>query len=505
MGVFGRKRIPVPPHPRKEPRIGGALTVEHMKQVFDGCADFGTRQLCLCDDPERQVTLCYITGVVRNERVCDYVLRPMAQDPVLREGDLRAAYDRLLGGALYNMVVRERADMDGAVADLIDGSCVLFFPGMDRVLTCSTGTEEKRSVSDPENEPAVKGAKDSFVESLRTNTSLVRRRLRAPELKVKEHIVGRRTLTPVDVLWLDGIANPDTAAEVERRIDAIDIDGLLSTGSLEEYIIDEVDTPFPLIAYTERPDRFADALLEGRVGVLLDGIPLGYLLPGSVSQFLRTSQDKSTNWMMASALLALRYLCLLVTLFLPAFYVAVVTFQPGMIPTRLAMSIVAAKQEVPFSTITEVLVMLVAFEILQEAGLRLPAAMGQTVSILGGLVVGTAAVEAKIVSPAVLIVVAVAGIAGYTMPSQDFAAALRIWRFVLTVLGGVTGLFGVVLGGVVLVGHLARLESFGVAYLTPFAANAGEQTEGNAVFRQPLPRTKLRAAALKTPNRRNQG
>ena len=230
---------------------------------------------------------------------------------------------------------------------------MIFFPGMERVLTCTVATEEKRSVSDPENEPSVKGAKDSFVESLRTNTSLVRRRLRAPELKVKEHIIGRQTLTPVDVLWLDGIANKDTVRLVEQRIDAIDIDGLLSTGNLEEYIVDEVDTPFPLIAYTERPDRFSDALLEGRVGVLLDGIPLGYMLPGSVSQFLRTSQDKSSNWMMASALLALRYLCLLITLFLPAFYVAVVTFHPGMIPTRLAMSIVAAKQEVPFSAIVE--------------------------------------------------------------------------------------------------------------------------------------------------------
>ncbi len=503
--MFGQKRPWVPPHPRQEPRIGGPLTVEHMRQVFEGCVDFGTRQVCLCDDLERQVTLCYIVGMVRNERMCDYVLRPLAQDPVLREGDLQTAYERMRSGALYNMVVQERTDMDSAVSDLIGGSCVIFFPGMERVLTCTVATEEKRSVSDPENEPSVKGAKDSFVESLRTNTSLVRRRLRAPELKVKEHIIGRQTLTPVDVLWLDGIANKDTVRLVEQRIDAIDIDGLLSTGNLEEYIVDEVDTPFPLIAYTERPDRFSDALLEGRVGVLLDGIPLGYMLPGSVSQFLRTSQDKSSNWMMASALLALRYLCLLITLFLPAFYVAVVTFHPGMIPTRLAMSIVAAKQEVPFSAIVEALAMLAAFEILQEAGLRLPSSMGQTVSILGGLVVGSAAVEAKIVSPAVLIVVAIAGIAGYTMPSQDFAAALRIWRFVLTILGGVTGLFGVVMGGAMLVYHLAGLESFGVAYLTPFASNQGEQAEGHAVFRQPLPRDKLRSKALKTPNRRNQG
>jgi hypothetical protein len=260
-----------------------------------------------------------------------------------------------------------------------------------------------------------------------------------------------------------------------------------------------------LIAYTERPDRFCSGLVGGRVGILIDGIPLGYLLPGTVGQFFRTSQDKSENWMVASALSVLRYVCMLITLFLPSLYIAAVTFHPEMIPLKLARSINAAKTDVPFTTVFEVLIMLLAFEVLQEAGLRLPAAIGQTVSILGGLVVGTAAVEAKIVSPAVLIVVAIAGIAGYTMPSQDFAGALRIWRFLLAVAASVAGCFGMVLVGAVLVCRLASIESFGVAYLTPFASNAGEQVEGHAVLRQPLSRVKLREKYLNTRNRRNQG
>ena len=493
------------PHPRREPRLEGALTLERLREVFADCADFGTRELCLWDRPELKVTLCYLVGMARNERLNDYILRPMATDPALMGTDIRGAYRRLRDGGIYNMMVLERRDLDSAVLDLINGSGILFFHGVDgAVLSCMTVTEEKRAVSAPVNEPSAKGARDSFVESLRTNTSLVRRRLRAPELRIREQIVGRQTLTPVDLLWIDGIADPETVARAEEQLAAIDIDGVLSTGNVEEYLTGQTATPFPLLAYTERPDRFADGLVEGRVGLLIDGIPLGYLLPGTVSQFLRASQDKSANWMAASTVLVLRYLCLLVTLFLPAFYVAVVTYQPGILPTRLALSIIAAKQEVPFSTIVEVLAMLVAFEILQEAGLRLPASIGQTVSILGGLVVGSAAVEAKIVSPAVLIAVAVAGIAGYTMPSQDFAAALRLWRFLLVVAGGIAGLLGVVLGGAALVYHLARLESFGVPYLSPFAAADGAHPVLSAALRLPLPRHKLRPRLLRTPNRRNQ-
>lgn len=506
MGFFGRKKEAVPPHPRKDPRIDLPLTVEHVEAVFEGCVDFAKRTAFLGGDPARPVTLCYISGMVKMERASDYVLRPLAQDRALAETETMAgAMDLILGGALYNLSVEKRTTMDQVVFDMIGGNCVLFFPGEAAALSFNTGTEEKRSISPSENEPPLKGPRDSFVESIRTNTSLLRRRVRTPDLKIKELLVGRQTVTPVDICWIDGLTNPETVAAVERRVADIDIDALIATGNLEEYISDSIRTAFPLLAYTERPDRFSAGVVEGRVGVLVDGLPLGFLMPGTISQFFKTPQDKSQSWMVASLLTVLRYLCMLTTLFLPALYIAAVTFHPEMLPTQLALSMIAAKQDVPFTTVFEVLLMLVAFEIIQEAGLRLPGSIGQTVSILGGLVVGSAAVEARIVSPAVLIAVAVAGIAGYTMPSQDFAGALRIWRFVLAALASLAGMFGVAVGGAVLICHLATLESFGVAYLTPFAANAGDQVEGHTVLRQPLPHVKLREAALKTKNRRNQG
>ena len=504
MGFFGEKQEYVPPHPRSQPRIPLPLTQESLQEVFRGCVDFSVRQICIHNDPARQVALCFVAGMVRLERACDYLLKPLAEGEWFRDCTLEQAYECMLNGGIYDLTVKKLTDMDETVAALINGDCVLLFDE-GKALSFMTGTEEKRAVNQSDNEPAIKGARDSFVESIRTNTSLVRRRLRAPELKVKEQIVGRQTLTPVDIIYIKGIADPALVAEAEKRIRNIDVDALLMTGNLEEYIIDEVDTAFPLIAYTERPDRFCSGLVEGRVGILIDGIPLGYLLPGTLGQFFKTGQDKSVNWVAASALMVLRYVCMLITLFLPALYIAAVNFHTEMIPLKLARSINAAKADVPFTTVFEVLIMLLAFEVLQEAGMRLPRAIGQTVSILGGLVVGSAAVEAKIVSPAVLIVVAVAGITGYTMPSQDFSAALRVWRLVIAAAASIAGSFGMVIAGVVLVCRLASIESFGVAYLTPFASNAGEQVEGHTVLRLPLRRVKLREKALRTPNRRNQG
>lgn len=505
MGFFGRKRAPSVPHPRKEPRFDGPLTLERLEQIFQDCVDFTKRPVSLGEGGACTLTLCYLSGMVKMERVSDYVLRPLAQDEALaRCGTPRQAMDRMKDGALYNLSAEERTRLDAAVFDLVNGCCLLLFPGESSVLSLNVGTEEKRSISSPSNETVLKGSRDAFVESLRTNTSIVRRHLKAPELRIREQVVGRQSVTSVDILYIEGLTNPHLVEQVAAQLADIDIDAVLATGNIEEYIVPAARTAFPLVQYTERSDRFCAGLAEGRVGILIDGLPLGYLAPGVLGDFLQAPQDKSESWLLASALTLLRYLCMLGTLLLPALYVAMVTFHQEMIPTRLALSIIAAKQDVPFRSVFEVIVLLLAFEILQEAGLRLPQSIGQTVSIIGGLVVGSAAVEAKIISPAVLIVVAIAGIAGYTMPSQEVAGALRIWRFLLALLASAAGLFGVGAGLSALVIHLAGIESFGVSYLTPFASNAGEQVEGHAVFRQPLPRVKQRPAALETRNRRNQ-
>ena len=495
---------PDAPHPRREPRVPGLLSLARLEEVFADCADFSKREVYLHGDAGRRATVCYIDGQARSERLNDYVLRPLAQDPMLSSAPEGQLFDLMERGALYAHGAKRERELEAVVFALIDGSCALFLEGRDDALVFPVATEEKRSVGEPENEPALKGARDSFVESLRTNTSLVRRRLRAPELKLREHIVGRQSLTPVDVVWIDGIADPDTVALLERRLDEIDIDGVEAAGNLEEYLTDAAKSPFPLMPYTQRPDRFCQGLLEGRVGLFADGIPLGWVLPGTIDQFFKTGQDRAYHWLVASALSVVRWLCALITLILPGLYIALVTFHPEAIPARLALSIVAAKQEVPFSTIFEVLIMLLAFEVVQEAGLRLPSPIGSTVSILGGLVVGNAAVDAHIVSPAVLIAVAIAGIAGYTQPSQDFGNALRLWRFLLAILASLGGLTGLALGCGAIIYHLAGLESFGVPYLAPFTTGTRVPRGHPSLFRLPLPAMKWRDGPIKTGNRRNQ-
>lgn len=504
MGLFEPERTNSAPHPRKEPRFPEPLSRENLKKVFEGCVDYMERTVYLHGDRKRTVTVCYLLGMARNERLSDYVLRPLAQDPALSQVPEEELFARLQYGALYNLAANRRTTLDDVVNDLILGSCALFFPGQRDALTLPVVTEEKRSVGEPENEPALKGVRESFVESVRTNTAMVRRHLKAPELKIREHIVGRRSRTQVDVLYLDGIADPDTVERVRRRLDGMDIDGVEAAGNIEEYLTDHLNTPFPTMPYTQRPDRFCQALLEGRVGLMADGLPFAWMLPGTIDQFFKTGQDRAFHWMAASALNVIRWLCAYVTILVPGLYIALVTFHPEAIPVKLALSIVSAKQEVPFSTVFEVLIMLLAFEVLQEAGLRLPSPIGATVSILGGLVVGNAAVEAHIVSPAVLIAVAIAGVAGYAMPSQDFAAALRLWRFLLAILASAAGLFGLAAGCAALIYHLAGLETFGVPYLAPFTNGAGEVRGHPSLLRPPLPRMKWRDGARHTLNRRNQ-
>ena len=499
MGYFGQKKEQVPPHKRQEPEIDLPVSLASVEQVFQNCCDFSKKEIEI-GQGRASGTLCWIDGMVRMERVSEYLICPLSRMP---EGPKGGIAQWILSGGVWAMTAKEAEDMDGLCWEIINGSVALFLDSGE-ALTFSLATEEKRSIEKPEVESSVKGAKDSFVESLRTNTSLVRRRLRTPFLRIEEQIVGRQSQTPVDLLWVDGITNPHLVDEARKRIQRIDIDAVLANGNIEEYLVDHGATAFPQILFTERPDQLCGGLMEGRAAVLIEGLPCGYLLPGNIAQFLRTPQDKNYNYVTAIGLSLIRWLCLLITLFLPGVYVAMATFHFEMLPTKLMLSIIASKQDVPFGTAVEVLGLLLAFEILQEAGLRLPQNIGQTVSIIGGLVVGQSAVEAKIISPVVIIIVAVAGIAGYTMPNQDFANALRIWRFIITIAGALAGLFGVCIAGLILAGHLSGLESFGVAYLTPFASNPGEQTEGHSVLRLPLKKTKLRELYLHPNNKRNQ-
>ena len=462
---------------------------------FEDAADFETRKV-LCGG--QLLTVLFLDGLTSGGDIAEQVLRPLAQ--MTDEAREEVLYTRALQGGVWCASVKEPESTQQAAELLVNGFCVILFPKSGKALGCEVKTGEKRSPSPPETENTVKGAKDAFTETLRTNTSLVRRHLRTPGLRLSETVVGKRTLTKVTVCWIDRLTDPELPRRMQERLSSIDIDGALSPAAIEEYVTGSRRTAFPLLEYTERTDHFCQGLLDGQVGLLADGLPLGYLAPVGLGRLMRSPEDRATDFFSASMLRLLRYAALGVGLLLPALYAAMAMFHQQMLPTKLLLSIIESKQNVPFSTLLEVLGLLCAFELLQQAGLHLPQAVGTAVSIIGGLVVGTAAVDAKLVSPAALIVTASSGICGFTLPNRELSDAVRLWRFVLTVLAGLWGLFGVTVGLLLLLTELAGLESLGRSYLSPF----GRAEVKGALVRPRLVRQKWRDGALKPMDDQNQ-
>lgn len=479
--------------PRKEPAYPGDMTDENITAIFEGAGDFIRREL-RCG----QFTLyAYaIDGLVSSADAAENIFRPIALN--LRGESVGVLYRAALHGAVYNAVASACKDTDDIAMKLVNGFCVVLFPGAGAV-AYEVRTGVSRTPSPPEVENTVKGPKDSFVETMRINTSIVRRHLRTPELRLYQTVVGRRSLTNVTVAWIEGITNRQLVQRMQQRLDEIDIDGFLTPAAVEEYVTGSRATAFPLMQYTERPDKFCQGLLAGRVGLFVDGLPLGYLAPAGLGYLMDSPEDRSKDFVSASCVRLLRYMALLVSLLLPAFYIAMATFHQEMIPLPLLRAIIESKQSVPFSTAMEVLGLLIAFELLQESGIHLPQAVGQSVSIIGGIVVGTAAVEAKLISPAALIAVSVAGVCGFVLPNRDLAEAVRVWRFAIAALAASAGLFGVVVGLLALLIHLAGLSCLGVDYLSPFSA---AKTPG--VLRTRLRFQKQRDPSLKPEDGRNQ-
>ena len=451
------------------------LTDKAIRARFGETGDFFARELA-CGG--QKIYAYMIDGLIAGGTASETVFRPLSR---MRADSMEGLYRQALEGFVYNNVADECANLDTVVSKLVNGFCVVLFPGTGAA-AFEVKSPEKRSISPPAVENTVKGPKDAFTETVRTNTSLLRRHLRTADLRLYQTAVGTKTVTNVAVAWIEGVTDPELVQRMKKRLSRIRTESFLSPAEVEELVTGKRKTPFPLMQFTERTDKFARGLLSGRVGLLVDGLPLGYLLPVDVGYLMTSPEDLGTDYLSAAFVRVLRYGALAVSLLLPACYIALALFHQQMIPLPLLRAIIESKESVPFSTAAEVLGLLLAFELLQEAGIHLPQSVGQSVSIVGGIVVGTAAVEASLVSPASLIAVSLAGICGFVLPNRDFAEALRLCRFLLTVTGVLAGLFGVTVGLIGLVIHLSGLTSLDEPYLSPFVS--GRKLE---LFR---PRTK---------------
>ena len=477
--------------------------ISQISAAFTCCGDFQCRRVNVGMTGELFVHVCWLDGLVSGADVGENVLRPLTQ--AARFGGLDSPFacaDSIEQGGVYSYSVNRRTSPEDVIGDITHGCVALVFADAP-VLTFEVRSDKTRAVSEPTLEKSLKGSKDSFVETLRTNTALVRRHICSPKLKCVEGTLGRKSQTKISLLFIDGVADPYTVALAAQRLDSIDIDGVLALGILEEKLSDRPYSVFPQLLHTERPDRFSMHLLDGRVGVLADGIPVGLVLPSTFGEFMKVTGDASVHFAYATALTVLRYLALLLALLLPALYVAVATYHQEMLPSALLLSIIEAKQNVPFSTAMEIVGMVIAFSLLQEAGLRLPNPVGDTVSIIGALIVGQSAVDAQVASPIAIIVVALSGIACYTLPSQDLASAVRLARFVLLLGAILAGLYGVVLALAFLFLALCRTESFGVSYTSPLTDDAPGGLF-RLLVRIPKKDDKLRDRTLHTPDKRRQ-
>ena len=442
--------------------------------------------------------LVYVDGMVRHELMDEFVIRPLM---MRNQNNLFKGYQNKFNLANYiktslipQNALKKVDTFVEAINGINSGNCALFIDTLDIAFDIEMKGFSQRAISKPSNEVVIKGPHEAFVENLRTNTSMVRRVVNNENLVVENIEVGDITKTRCALMYIANITSDDLIAEVKYRLNNLSIDSLLSAGQLEQLITDDDNMSLPQLLTTERPDKASNYLLNGRVIIIVNGSPYSLIIPAVLSDFLSTPDEKNLRPAFANFIKIIRMISAFLTLLLPGLYVAITGFHQELFPSELLFSILASRTNVPFPVIIEILLLEVSFELIREAGLRVPSPIGPTIGIVGALVLGQAAVSAGIISPILIIIVAITGIASFAIPDFSFGFQLRISRFVFILLGFLGGFLGIGLGIFVYLSLLANTKSFGISYtlgLTPF-----ERVEGNKYFLPPIWKRESRANFL---------
>ncbi|RNB90722.1 spore germination protein [Brevibacillus fluminis] len=441
-----------------------------------------------------RAAIIYISDLADVEKVHEDVLKPLMLVGSGLSGGTGSGVE--VGAVVTVGEITEANSLEVCLDNILRGETVLIIDGRSGAFILGTRYWESRNIEQPISETVVRGPRDGFIETLSTNISLLRRRINNPAFTMVKLRLGERTQKEVVVAYMDGIANQKLVQTVLARVGKINLDDVPESGFIEQFIEDNHFSPFPQVMNTERPDKVVAALMEGRVAILLDGTPFVLLAPVTFWMLLQSPEDYYERWMIGTLLRMLRFISTVMALFLPSIYVALTSYHQGLIPTRLAISIASSREGVPFPTLIEALIMEATIELLREAGIRLPKVVGQAVGIVGGLVIGQSAVQAGIVSPIMLIVVAVTAICSFTLPHYGVAISIRMLRFGMMFAASVMGLYGIMLAFLLLCAHLCKLKSFGVNYTAPYVHTNWRDMKDN-IIRAPLQLFKLRPRFLR--------
>jgi spore germination protein KA len=470
-----------------------------IRDSFGNSIDLSIRRIRTGESGQHELLVVHFEGLVDDWLVSNSIIQKatgLSNDIESAEEAFKALRDNLLTVSRLEVV----AGADEFIIRIAAGNCGILINGITSGLICTVSGGKQRTVEEPISEPVIRGPREGFTESLHLNTSLLRRRIKDPNLRFEKHDVGKISKTEVVIAFISGTVNDKTVQEVRQRITRINIDFVQESGQIEELIEDSPFGIFPSIFRTERTDRVAQALTEGRVAILTDGTPFVLLVPADLTMNLTAADDLYERFYFGSFFKLLRLLTFFTSLSLPSFYVAILTFHHEMLPTELLLSIAAQREGIPFPAIVEAIMMELVFEVLREAGLRLPRMIGPAVSIVGGLVLGEAAIRAGLVSPAMVMVVALTAIASFATPAYSIAITARLLRFPLILLAASIGLFGIMVGLFTIYVKLAAQRSFGVPYLKPLAPLVPAEWKGSIV-RAPLWTTNRRSSLV--ANRKN--
>lgn len=460
--------------------------IKNFEDLFADCADIKRRRIRVGEQRERECYIAYIEVSLSNVDWEDSAVGKFLQTlQGMPEGEMVEYVRKNIGGISD---AQPFGTLEEAAQGMLCGDTLVFLEGYDKALKIPDKGYPGRGVYETESEKIIRGSNEGFSESIKLNTALIRKRLRSPHVKVKESFAGKRTNTNVDLVYMKDLIHPGVLKEAEKRLGEFEIDGALDSGIIEQLTEKRKYSPFPQFQTTQRPDRAAMAILEGRIVMLTDNSPVALIFPATYNTFIQTSDDYYSRWEIASFTRVLRYLASFLAMVFPGLYLAMTNFHTQILPTDLLLSLAAARQGVPFPALVEVLIMEMAFELLREAGVRLPGANGNTIGIVGGLIIGQAAVDANIVSPIVVIVIALTALCSFAVPNEELGTAFRILKFAFIFLCGWMGFFGFLAGLLGVLIHLSHLESFGIPYLAPFvgADLSGYQDERDTFLRLPL-------------------